>query len=56
MSRDELLKAIQDYAEEWKSGRSPIQSPAKTALYIALDEYEWGVIEETRKLILREES
>jgi hypothetical protein len=47
MNRDELLKAIQDYAEEWKSGYSPPHSPAKVALYIALDRYEWGVIDRT---------
>ena len=39
--RDPLLKAIQDYAQEWKEGKSTIQSPAKTALYIALDRYDF---------------
>lgn len=45
MRRDELLKAIQDYAEEWKTGQSGFGSPAKVALYIALDRYEAKVIE-----------
>ena len=45
MRRDELLKAIQDYAEEWKTGNSGFGSPAKVALYIALDRYEEKVIE-----------
>lgn len=40
-SRDDLLDKIHAYAEEWKTGNSPAHSPAKTALYIALDNYDF---------------
>jgi len=43
--REVLLGAIQDYAEEWKSGRSPVGSPAKVALYQALDKYDFAALE-----------
>lgn len=49
MRRDELIKAIQDYAEEWAAGKSVFGSPAKIALSIALDRYELGIIEETQR-------
>jgi hypothetical protein len=45
MKRNELLAAIQAYAEEWATGKSIMHSPAKVALCIALDRYEFGVIE-----------
>ena len=44
--RDRLLHAIQEYAEEWKSGKSPHNSPAKVALCIELDRYEFDLIHE----------
>lgn len=40
-SRDDLLAKIHSYAEEWKTGNSPAHSPAKIALYIALDNYDF---------------
>ena len=42
-TRDELINVIQAYAEEWKTGKSPMQSPGKTAVYIALDCHEFEV-------------
>ena len=42
-TRDELINVIQAYAEEWKTGKSPMQSPGKTAVYIALDRHEFEV-------------
>jgi hypothetical protein len=48
MNRDELIAAIQAYAEEWATGKSIMHSPAKIALSIALDHYEAGVIAETQ--------
>lgn len=48
--RTELLEAIQNYAEEWKAGNSYIQSPAKTALCIALDRYEMTFLDRIHNL------
>ena len=44
-TRDKLIDAIQAYAEEWKAGKTHIQSPAKTALIIALDNHEFAIID-----------
>jgi len=44
--RDELLQAIQNYADSWKAGTERVMShPAFTQLYIALDSYEQAVID-----------
>ena len=52
VSRDELLHAIQDYADEWKADRNIISSetsmklfvsPAMKALHTALDLYEAAI-------------
>jgi hypothetical protein len=42
-TRDELVRAIQVYAEEWKVGNSPMHSVGKTGLCIALDRHEFEV-------------
>ena len=47
-TRDDLIAAIQSYAEEWKAGRSTIHSEAKTALCIALDRHEFEVWDRSR--------
>jgi hypothetical protein len=42
-TRDELVRAIQDYAEEWEAGKVTIHSDGKTNLCIALDRHEFEV-------------
>jgi hypothetical protein len=39
-AREAMLAAIQQYAEEWKEGKSTLSSPAKTAVYLAMDNFE----------------
>ena len=43
-TRDELVKAIQDYAEEWEAGKvTMLHSDGRTNLCIALDRHEFEV-------------
>jgi hypothetical protein len=42
-TRDVLINAIQAYAEEWKTGTSPMHSDGKVNLCIALDRHEFEV-------------
>jgi len=58
VSRDELLHAIQDYADEWKADKSIISSetsmrlfvsPAMKALHTALDLYEAAIVDKAKR-------
>ena len=42
-TRDELARAIQAYADEWKGGNSPMHSAGKIGLCLALDRHEFEV-------------
>ena len=43
-ARDNLVEAIQEYAEAWKNGKvTYMSSPARTKLIIALDCLEFAV-------------
>ena len=51
-SRDELITAIQKYAQSWAAGTETIlPSPGRTALCIALDKYEFEYIDEVNKFV-----
>jgi hypothetical protein len=50
-SRDKLINAIQKYAESWAANTETMVShPGKTALCIALDEYEFEFLNEISEL------
>jgi len=53
-AREAMLAAIQQYAEEWKEGKTTLlSSPARTAVYLAMDGFEEAAAAKGVKKVLQ---
>jgi len=56
-TRDELLSAIQDYAEAWKLGKEVgVFSPTKAAVSVAIDRHESFIAGRSKTLPVERET
>jgi nitrate/TMAO reductase-like tetraheme cytochrome c subunit len=54
-AREAMLAAIQQYAEEWKEGKvTMLSSPARTAVYLAMDGLEAEAMATGTEKVLQE--